>query len=787
MTRDSNRRRPGAPPVAFVPIVILLLGFARWARTDEGSFPVSGTVLSDAGRPLAGVTVSLDESAATTETAGRGTYRILVPPGSHVLSFRRTGYRADTLSLTVSGPVTGLETRLAPVYRLSESVVVQAIRADVRTPVTKQDISREEIERLDYGQEMPFLLKNAPSITQYADTGTGSGYAYLYLRGIPQTRLNMTLDGVPLSDSEDSALYFVDFGNFAASLDSIQIQRGVGTSTVGTASYGGSINFASVDPGRDREASADLGSGSFGTNRASLAARTGRFGPGLAFYARGSYQETDGFRDHSGVVQRSLFAGGSRQGDRSFLKVFGFTGREKTQLAFLAPEKDVLERDLRANPLSPAERDRFGQDFLHAQYTRALRTSSSVSVQGYYNGAGGWYRLFDDPSQATLRQYELDWRYLGGLVTFRHSRGPLSLDAGAHANDFRSTHGRVVVEGPRDYTNHGHKNEANAFAKLGYDLGPWHLYGDAQLRWARFRYEGDVPLGSVDWTFFNPKVGVRYDVGPRLGVYASVGRATREPARSDMLAGEDNATIAYDLRGVEPERVVDVEAGLEYRSGGWSASANLYAMEFRNEIALTGELSQIGLPLRRNVDRSHRRGIELSAAWLVAPRLRLTGNANLSRNRIATWTQFYDVFDEAGAFLESVSREHHDVSPLLTPAVVANLGADYSPVPFLNVAAAGRYVAKAYLDNTQDAALTTPSFFNLDATLLFDLGRFVKAGHPRIRIQVNNVFDNRRIFPSGYSYLYFTRDPAGRDTLAGIPYYYPLATRSVFVGLDLKL
>jgi iron complex outermembrane receptor protein len=786
MSRQSVRRG-GTTPVFVAFTAVGLLGAAGFLRAGEDSFTVSGTVRSTEGRPLSGATVSLDDGAVTAETAADGRYRLGVPAGPHVVSFAKPGYRTGTLDVTVAGPLSGLDARLEPAFRLSESVVVQAIRADARTPVTKQDIPREEIERLDYGQEMPFLLKNAPSITQYADTGTGSGYAYLYLRGIPQTRLNMTLDGVPLSDAEDAALYFVDFGNFAASLDSIQIQRGVGTSTVGAASFGGSINFASADPALDREAEADLGSGSFHTNRASLAARTGRFGPGLALFARGSYQETDGFRDHSGVVQRSLFAGASHQDEKSFLKVFGFTGHEKTQLAFLAVEKDTLEQDLRANPLSPAEHDGFGQDFLHAQYTRAIGTSSTVSVQGYYNGAGGSYRLFDDPTQQTLREYELDWRYLGGLVTFRHARGPFSITAGAHGNDFRSTHGRVVVDGPRDYTNHGRKNEANGFAKLGYDVGRWHLYGDAQLRWARFEYTGDIPLGSVDWTFFNPKLGARYDLSPGLALYASVGKATREPARSDMLAGEDDATVAYDLRAVKPERVADFEAGLEYRRGSLDASANLYAMEFRNEIALTGELSEIGLPLRRNVDRSHRRGLELAAGWRVFSRLRLTGNANVSRNRIGTWTQFYDVYDPAGDFLGSLSRDHHDVSPLLTPAVVANLGAEWSPRTFLNIAAAGRYVGKAYLDNTQDERFTTPGFFDLDATLFLDLSPWVKAGHPRLRLQANNVFDNRRIFPSGYSYLYVTREVSGQETFAGIPYYYPLATRSFFVALELKL
>lgn len=780
-------RREALPHIPLLVLALAVLAGAPSLRAEQ-EFTVSGTVRGAGGAPLAAATVALEGGTATTATDPSGAYRLRIPAGKHVLSFSHPAYQAATRSVHVTADLPGVDLRLTPLYRLSEQVVVQAIRADARAPVTKKDIGRAEIEQVYHGQEMPFVLKQAPSVTQYSDTGTGAGYAYLYLRGIQQTRINMTLDGVPLSEPEDSALYFVDFGDFASSVDSIQIQRGVGTSTVGAASYGGSINFASAEVKDEPELLGTLGAGSFGSNRGSLAFHSGRLGPGLAFYGRASYQETDGFREHSGVVQRSVFYGATRQGERSFFKLFGFSGKERTELAFLAVERDVLESDLRANPLSPDERDRFGQDFVQAQLTRALGSSSSLAVQGYYNGAGGWYRLWDGPSRTTLLQYELDWRLAGGLLTFRHSRDRVSFTAGLHLNDFASEHGQRDTGAPlSNYTNHGHKNEANGFAKLGYDVGRWHLYGDAQLRWARFRYEGEADLGSVDWTFVNPKVGARYELTPALGAYASGGKATREPTRSDMLAGEDNPTLPYDLRAVRPERVWDFEAGLDYKTRTLSLQANAYAMEFANEIALTGELSEIGLPLRRNVDRSHRRGVELDATWQAVPSLRLRGNANLSRNRIRAWSQFYDVYDRDGAWIDGVGRVHRDVNPLLTPAFVSNLGADWTPAKGLSVTALGRYVAKAYLDNTTNETTTTPAYFNLDATVSLDLGRWIRAAHPRLRVQVNNVLDNDRVFASGYSYLYFTRDPAGRESLSTIPYYYPLATRAVFVGLDLKL
>jgi iron complex outermembrane receptor protein len=775
--------RPAGGP-RFVPALLFVLLAA--AAAAQEAFEVRGVVRSGAGRFLAGAVVEAETGGVSARTDAAGVYRLRLPPGEHVLRVTLAGYEPVTVKVTVSADASAEDAVLAPLYRISEKVVVQAVRAGERTPVTKKDIGPEEIERLDYGQEMPFLVKQAPSITYYSDSGTGAGYSYLFLRGIPQPRLNLTLDGAPLNEPEDSAFYFSNFADLAGALDSIQIQRGVGTSSVGTASYAGSINFASVAIAGERALAAELGGGSFGSGRGSLAYQTGRLGS-FGFYGRAAYKQTDGFRDHSGVIQRAFYFGATHLGKRSFFKLFGFAGREQTQLAFLAVEKDVLEDDLRANPLTPEERDRFGQNFVQAQYTRLLGSSSSLAVQGYGNWAGGWYRIWEDPPARTaLLEYQLDWRLIGGQLTFNHTRDRVRFDYGLNASDFESDHAQDTVGAGANYANRGFKSEVSTFAKLGYDLGRWHLYGDVQLRHASFRYEGGVELGSVDWTFLNPKGGARFDVSPTLGLYLSVGKATREPARADMLAGEDDASMVYDLRAVKPERVVDFEGGVEYRRPRLSLQANLYAMEFTNEIALTGELSEIGLPLRRNVDRSHRRGLEVDLRWEPSPKVVVTHSANLSRNRILEWTQFYDVYDPGGGYLTSEGRVHSDVSPLLSPGFVSNLGLDWTPASPLTIGVLGRYVSRAFLDNTSNEEFATPHYFNLDASASLSLSRWVRKGQPRIRLQAVNLLDNRRIWPSGYSYLFLTRDPEGGDTPGGIAYYYPQATRAVFVTFDLQ-
>lgn len=767
-------------------LALIAASAADAARAQQPTYPVAGVVRSASGAAVAGASVSAGAGGAAV-TGADGRFTLQLPPGRHLLRVTHGAYSAASLAVEVIGPLASIEIQLLPLPRFAEEVVVAAVRADDEAPITKRDLDRVEIERRNTGQEMPFLLKEVPSVTQYSDSGSSTGYSYMYLRGIPQTRMNVTLDGVPLNEPEDSAFYFANFGDFANAIESLQVQRGVGTSTVGAASFVGSINFASIDLKDEVAADVRLGGGSFGTSRVSAAVHSGRLGGGLKFYGQAAFQDADGFRRNSGSTQRSVYFGATRDTDASFFKVFGFAGQEQSQLAFLAADEDTLSQDLRANPMSPDERDQFGQRFVTAQYHRAFGADTELSVQGYYNGAGGWYRIRSQ--EAGLYEYSLDWSSVGATASVRAVRGAFDVTWGGHANDFESRHEREIVGGPFEYANRGYKNEVNSFVKVGYGAGRWHHYGDVQVRWARFRFAGDLDLGSVSWTFVNPKIGTRYDLGRGVSVYGSVGRASREPARSDMLQGQDNPTVPYDLSAVRPEEVVNVEAGIEWSRPGLTVRANGYSMSFRNEIAQTGELSEIGLPLRQNVDRSLRRGMEVDVTWQPLPALQLRHSATYSYNRIRSWTQFYDVYDEAGDWAGTTSRTYENVVPLLTPAVLFTLGGEYSPAVWLTVGAAGRYVGAAHLDNTNSADFAAPGFFGLDADLSLSLARlvpFAAGAAPRLRVQATNLLDNRRMFPNGYSYQYFVTDGAGALAPAGVRSYYPLATRSVFVMLDMS-
>jgi len=723
-----------------------------------------GVVRAVDGQPVSQATVEAGGQRTTTDAEGR--FAIDVPSGSYTVVVTRNGFQPVAQQGAADSDVV---ITLRP--GLAENIVVSGIRAEEKTPVTKSDVDRPAIERDYYGQDIPLLLRDTPSIDTYAEAGVGgSGYSYITLRGISPTRLNFTLDGVPLADSEDMGTYFADFPDLARSLQSIQVQRGVGTSTVGSPSFGGSINLESIALSPTESTSAELGFGSFGSKNATVGYQSGALPGGYSFYTRLSGDQSNGFRESSGYRARNLFVSAAKQNEDSQLRLTGFTAHEWTQQSFLAEDTATLAHDLRANPFGPQDRDSFGYDLAQLQYLRALSGRTNMTASVFYQRGYGWYRLSGD-------QYGLDGLLIGSMVTLSTTRGPWTANYGLHVNEFRREHTLDDAAGTRQYYNYGTKGEANAFAKLSYDEARWHLYSDLQLRTTNFRYHGDVAIAPIRWTFFNPKLGARYDLSAASSVYASAGMSTREPTRNDLFQGEDNATFAHDLHAVHPERLVDLEAGWNGRGRTATFGANVYAMNFHNEIASTGELSPIGLLLRRNVDRSYRRGLELEYTWQAMPRLKLRGNATLSHNRIHTWTQFYDVYDAAGNIVGSQPITFHDVNPILTPSMIVNQSIEYATSSSMTFGLTGRHVGRSYLDNTNNGAFIAPAFTTLEANTAFPLSRDVT-----VRVQINNLLNNKRVFPSGYSYLFLTPS----KTIDGVSYYYPQATRNATVMIAFK-
>jgi iron complex outermembrane receptor protein len=705
------------------------------------------------GEPLSGVVVASAAALGGTVTDDAGRFTLELAAAARV-RFARAGYQ--TVEYHISRD-TSLVVQLEPAAPSLERVTVTALRGDAGAPIPQRTMEREELERRYVGQDVPLLLTGQPSITSYADAGAFSNYTYLRLRGIDHTRVNITLDGIPLNDPEDQFVYFSNFPDFGNSLESVQIQRGVGTSSYGTAAYAGAINFQSVPlANSERGGEVQLGRGSFGTTRGSGEWTTGRFADRFAGYGRASAHRTEGYRHHSGNTGQSYFANGGYFGARDIVKLTAFGGRSRNELAYLAVPLADLERDPRTNPLGEDERDDFQQHFASASWTRALGADAAVQATAYTIWASGDYDVRITPD---LYNFQLASRVAGALATWSARRGALDLDVGVHANAYHRHHS-LAIRPDLDalvYRNTGRKREQSAFAKAAWSLGDVSLYGDLQLRRPEFEYVPDGQSGiapsRIAWTFVNPKAGITWEVSRGATLYASYGSNGREPTRNDMFAGFDNVdTTNVDFVGplsrVRPERVYDTEAGVRWRTTALSANVNVFDMRFRNEITPVGALSYIGLPLRKNVRASWRRGVEADVTWRPVPVIATSVNVTVSRNRIAEYTD-----DATGA-------TYRDVEPLLTPRVLINHAVDWQMARELSISFSGRYVGRSFLANTGDAAFITPSAYLVDAGVAWQRGRH------ELALRVMNV-GSARFYASGY-------------TDGTSPYYFVTAPRAIF-------
>jgi iron complex outermembrane receptor protein len=643
-----------------------------------------------------------------------------------------------------------------------ETVVVNAVRSTIVTPAAQSTMTRDQITKTFTGQDAPNLLNTMPSMTSYSDAGGYSGYSYLRLRGIDQTRINITLDGVPLNDPEDQVLYFSNVPDILNSIQSVQVQRGVGSSTFGTASYAGSMNFQSVPlETTPRGGDVELTGGSFGTMNGSAQYSTGMSDNGWAGYARISKLHTDGYREHSGNDSQSAFVSGGWFGARDAVKFTGFDGVSGTREAYDAASEADLAVDRRTNPLTDAEGDRFHQEMASIQYTHAFLSGATVTTTAYRNSAAGAFDVLADPTEMDNFYLAHVWYGLLSAVAIR--KGDLSLDFGVGASNYHRMHAMAIRPDltDREYTNIGFKDDQSAFVKAALDRGAFRFSIDLQLRDAQFRYQPDsnAGIGSqyVSWAFFNPKAGITWHgsgAAAPLTAYVSFGRTNREPARNDLFDGADdlnasNAASILPLTQVKPESVDDYEAGATWARGGFSLNANYFAMEFRNEIAAIGALSLTGEPLTENVAASYRRGVELEGSWRISSRVMATSNLTVMKARILEY------FDAPSG------NTYHNVEPLLTPPVISNQQVEVQLTPKLSLIAVGRYVDQSHLANDGNDALVVPAWWMFNGTLSW------RTAKTEIRVQVNNVL-NTNAYAGGYT------DGVTR-------YFFPIATRNVLV------
>ncbi|BDD08958.1 TonB-dependent receptor [Fulvitalea axinellae] len=758
------------------------------SKTNGQALPSASLLLRATDNKGIG-TVTDDQGAFDFKDIKSGEYRLTV---SYV------GYKTYELDLVVKSNLT-LDVLLEDDQIVTETLIVQATRVSDDMPMTKTNLSAKDIEATNLGQDLTYLLEATPSVVATSDAGAGIGYSGIRIRGISSQQINVTVNGIPLNDSESHSVYWVNLPDFASSVENIQIQRGVGTSTNGSAAFGASVNVLTEGSRKEAYAETSNSFGSFNTVKNTVKFGTGLINDRFAVDARLSKITSDGYIDRAESDLKSLNLTASYFGENQWLKFVLLTGKEKTYQAWYGIDQWSMDNLGRTYNYAGAiendegeivdfydnQTDNYQQDHYQLHYGWELNPELKFNASLHYTYGRGYYEEYKNDatladygiapfSKGTelveesdlVRQKWLDNDFYGAVFAVQYTpKSNVDLTFGGGADRYDGDHfGKVIwLEksngtdlGKKYYDNTGEKTDANLYAKANVSFGALNLYGDLQVRRIDYDYEGSDDDGnqldgSHDFTFFNPKVGAVYNVNSNVSVYGSFAIGHREPLRDDFIESEN----------VEAERLNNVETGVRANFGDWRIEATGYYMGYKNQFVLTGEKNDVGDFIRVNSGESYRAGLELISTWNITDKLRWVANATWSRNRNKEYKETKDVDGEKKLIV------YEDTEISYSPSLVAGSIIDWTPVKFLQLGLNSKYVGEQFYTNTENED------YKLDSYLINDLRMRLKF-EPKFAKEISIDFMVRNAFDVDY---------ISNASLWG---FFPQAGRNYMVGLNLK-
>ncbi len=690
-------------------------------------------------------------------------------------------------------------------YTLSP-VEVKAIRAGENAPFTKTNLNRKTIAASNLGQDIPFLLNQTPSVVVNADAGNGVGYTGIRIRGTDATRINMTINGIPYNDAESQGLFFVNLPDLSSSAGSIQVQRGVGTSSNGAGAFGASMNFSTNEVVKDPAIELNNSAGSFNTWKNTLKYSSGLVN-GFTTDIRLSRISSDGFIDRARSTLQSFFVSTAWMNDKTSLRFNTFTGKEKTYQAWYGISEADLQADNRRvnyagteKPGSPYtnETDNYTQSHYQLFINQVLNKRLSLNAAAFLTRGKGYYEQYkaDEDyakyklpypvngndttfSSDFIRQLWLDNYFYGTVFAAHYKAEKTQLTLGGGLTRYDGNHyGKLtwasngLTAVGRWYDLDAFKTDFNLYGKQQTEVSTGvFLFYDLQYRYVKYTINGfrDNP-GLVirnDWHFFNPKAGITLKKN-NWKTYFSYGMANKEPNRDDFEAG-----AAQQPR---PEQLHDIEAGIERTNKKYNWGATLYYMRYKDQLVLTGRINDVGAYTRTNIPESYRAGIELQGTASLHQWLTVSGNLTLSRNKVLDMEEYIDDYDNGGQKLNRYASADIAFSPAVTG------GATIELIPFkqAGISLISKYVSRQFLDNTGNKARSLDPFYVQDLRLSYTI-RSKKVNELNIIGQVNNLFNND-YEPNGYTFSYIY---GGQQTTEN--YYFPMAGVNFMVGVNIKL
>ncbi|WP_353723050.1 TonB-dependent receptor [Dyadobacter sp. 676] len=789
---------------------------------------ISGRVTdAEDGKPLPGATIKAGEIRGTSTDKDGHFVLKNISENIDALGISYIGYQTSKIPLGASNQ---LEIKLSKSTYQADEVIINATRVNDKTGMAYTNVTAAQIDKQNLGQDLPVLLNFSPSLVSTSDAGGGVGYTGMRIRGSDATRINVTVNGIPYNDAESQGVFWVNMPDFASSVSSIQIQRGVGASTNGAGAFGASVN---INTNAFREAAyAELNNsyGTFNTFKNTLKVGSGLIKDKFTFDARLSRVSSDGFVDRASSELHSYYLSGGYFGKKSFVRVNVFSGKERTYQSWNGVPEAKLRGDREGilayidrnglgekdaqNLLNSNNRtynsytyknevDNYRQDHYQVVSSHNLSNKLTFNLNAFLVRGLGYYeqyRMADDYANYNLpnvvigkdtltstdfiRRRWLDNYFYGTTFSFDYnSFKKLTASFGGGWNRYDGDHyGQIIwarnagnIENEHQYYfSTGKKKDFNLYGKLYYAFTE-KLTAFADLQYRRVSHaihgtDNDLVQLAFDqsYSFFNPKAGLTYQLAEQSSVYASYSIGNREPNRDDFTSSTANLFP-------KSERLQNVEAGFRTQQGKWAFAANYYLMSYKNQLVLTGQINDVGGSVRVNVPESYRTGIELEGAVVFNNHLKWNANATFSQNKIKNFTEYIVDYDNGG--YKTVDHGKSDIS--FSPNVIVGSQVAYTLHKNLELALLTKYVGKQYLDNTSTETRKLDAYLTNDIRLSWTI-KPSWANEIGFNLLINNVLDEK-YESNGYTYGYIAGGALTQEN-----FYFPQAGRNFLVGVNFR-
>ncbi len=688
---------------------------------------------------------------------------------------------------------------------LLESVEVIATRAGELAPFSITNISEKVIAKINLGQDLPFILNQSPSVVVNADAGNGVGYTGIRIRGTDATRINVTLNGIPFNDAESQGTFFVDLPDFSSSISSIQLQRGVGTSSNGTGSFGASINISTNTVHVNPYAELNNSYGTFNTWKNTIKAGSGLIGNHFTVDARLSSINSDGYIDRAKSDLQSFYFSTAYINSKSSLRFNLFTGNEKTYQAWYGVSESDLKKNRTINYAGMEksghpyenETDNYEQNhyqfFFNHNFGKKLKFNTAAF---YVKGAGFYEQYKANNAYATynlqapiyggvsishsdmVRQLWLDNDFYGSIFSFNYKGKISEFTMGGTWNNYSGNHFGEIIWAEKGlslparwYNLDAKKDEFSVYLKEQSLIGKYFsVFYDLQFRKVDYTINGfrnnpDLIVKNK-YNFFNPKAGLTFSKNNWLS-YFSISRGQKEPNREDFEATSNQSPKA--------EKLTDFEFGISNKKSNYYWKATAYFMNYKDQLVLTGKINDVGAYTRTNIPISYRTGIELEATSVIKPWINATSNISFSKNKIENFTEYIDDYDNGGQQTKNYALTDIAFSPNIVGGATINL----IPMKDVEFSLISKYVSNQFLDNTQNENRKLNAFYTQDARMTYSISKG-KLKEAKIILLAANIF-NKLYEPNGYTFSYLYNQKLTTEN-----YYYPMAGINFSIGVNLK-